>query len=105
MKKYLVGLIGLAFFGASSLVGQTLAFGGESCCAEATCNAGCNCGDNGCCHVCPRCGCGLEPVCHPTCETKKETIHKYCCKCKDICIPGVTRIGERCDGGNACGGA
>ena len=28
-----------------------------------------------------------------TCTTKKTTEHKYCCKCKEICIPGVTRIG------------
>jgi hypothetical protein len=41
----------------------------------------------------------MEPVCHPTCETKKETVHKYCCKCKDICIPGVTPI---CQSGSAC---
>jgi hypothetical protein len=34
-------------------------------------------------------------------------IHDYCCTCKDLCIPGVTRIGERsecCENCGACGG-
>jgi hypothetical protein len=111
MKKYLIGLVGLAAFAASSLLGQTLACGGESCYAEAACDTGCNgnCngGCNNCCHYCPRCGCQLQPVCQMTCETKKTTEHKYCCECKDVCIPGVTRIGERCggcDNSGACGG-
>ncbi len=114
MKRFLIGLIGLAAFGASSLIGQTLAYGGESCCAEAACcpEAGCNGGYNGgckdCSRYCPRCGCRLEPVCNPTCETKKETVHKYCCKCKDLCIPGVTPCGchggECCDNNGACNG-
>ena len=80
MKRYLFGLIGLAAFGASSLIGQTLAFGGE-CCAP-----GRMLSRSGlqhrlqrrlqrrlqeCDHYCPRCGCRLEPVCHPTCDDEK----------------------------------
>ena len=63
MKRYLCGLIGLALFGASSLIGQTRPSGVNRAvrklraAAEAACNAGCNCGDNGCCDCCPRCGC------------------------------------------------
>jgi hypothetical protein len=102
MKRYLFGLIGLALFGASFLIGQTPAFGGESCCPEAGCKT---CGD-GCGNACcPSCGCKLVPVCNIKCETKKEAIHKYCCTCKDICIPRVTPIcqsGECCE--NGCDG-
>jgi hypothetical protein len=114
MNRYLFGLIGLTAFGLSSLMGESLAFGGGSCCPEPTCcpEAGCNGGCNGGCdcdHYCPRCGCRLEACCHPTCETKKETVHKYCCKCKEICIPGVTPIccankGGCCDNSGACNG-
>ncbi len=106
MKKYLMGLIGLAAFGASSLIGQTLALGADSCCAEATCSAGCNCGCNACgngaCDICPHCGCKMCPVCQIGCTTKKETTHGYCCVCKPMCVPGVTPILGRCDGCNNC---
>ncbi|MGA2255080.1 MAG: hypothetical protein ABSG53_10495 [Thermoguttaceae bacterium] len=98
MKRYLFGLIGLAFIGAGSLIGQTLAFGGEAaCCPEAACNFCGNGCHNGCGDCCPRYGCKLVPVCQITCTTKKTAEHKYCCACKDICIPGVTPICGRCD--------
>ena len=105
MKRYLYGLLGLAAIAAISLVSQGLAFGGEGCCGEAACNGGCGCHEGRCC---PHCGCRLEPVCQPTCKTKTETVHKYCCECKDICIPGIEHLG--CKGGccgekcGACGG-
>ena len=108
MKKYLMGLIGLAAFVAGSLIGQTLAFGGDSCCAEASCSAGCNCGCNACgneaCDICPRCGCKMCPVCQIGCTTKKETTHGYCCVCKPMCVPAVTSIFgcNNCDGNGAC---
>jgi hypothetical protein len=94
MKRYLLGLIGLAVFGASLLIGRTLAFGGESRCVEAVgCpEAGCN-GSNGCC---PQCGCRLVAVCHTSCTTKKVTEYKYVCKCEDMCVPGVTPICKKC---------
>ena len=94
MKRYLVGLIGLALLGASPLSGQSCAFGGRSRLrAQAGCNGGCNVcngGCNACCDCCPHCGCKLVPVCQITCTTKKTTEHEYCCACKEICIPGVT---------------
>jgi hypothetical protein len=102
MNRYLFGLIGLAAFGASSLIGQTLAFGGDACGPEAACNAGCNGGCNAC-DYCPRCGCKLVPVCQMTCTTKTETTHKYSCLCKDLCVPGVTPMFGRCDNGDNCG--
>jgi len=122
MTRYLFGL--LAILGASSLLAQSSAQGGQSgccpepgCCSTAGCatagcatagceTAGCNaCNNcNGCnaCDCCPRCGCKLVPVCQMGCTTKTETIHKYCCACKDICIPGPTRLCDR--GGDACNG-
>jgi hypothetical protein len=107
MKRYLSGLIGLAIIGASSLMGQSLAFGGECCGTEAACcgNGGCpSCCENGGCHgrceCCPQCGCKLEPVCQITCTTKKTPEHQYCCGCKEICVPGVARICDKCDSCN-----
>jgi hypothetical protein len=102
MKRYLYGLLGLAAIAASSLLSQNLALGGGASCGEAGCNSGCGCQKG---HYCPHCGCRLEPVCQPTCTTKTETMHKYCCACKDICIPGVQHLGCKggC-GGESCGG-
>jgi hypothetical protein len=38
------------------------------------------------------------------CTVKKETVHKYCCNCKEICIPGATPLCGRCDEcDNCCG--
>jgi hypothetical protein len=99
MTRHLVGLIGLAILSAAPLLGQSSAIGGETgCCAGAACCA--QGGGNACCDCCPRCGCKLVPVCQMTCTKKKETINKYCCTCKDVCIPGVTRLCERGEGCN-----
>ena len=99
MTKYVLPTIGLAL-----LWGLAAAQAGEAtCCGTAGCETGCNTGCQACCDCCPHCGCKLVPVCQMTCETKKTTEHKYCCKCKEICIPGVTRIGERCDSCDNCG--
>ena len=86
MKRYLLGLIGLAVLGGSPLWA-------DPCGNAAVCGveAGCNC--------CPRCGCKLVPACQATCDTKKETTHEYCCARKEICIPRVTPI---CQGGRGC---
>ena len=45
----------------------------------------------------------MTPVCHMTCDTKKETVHKYGCACKWICLPPVTPVCGRdcCDNGNS----
>jgi hypothetical protein len=96
MTRFFIGLIGAAIFAAGSLAGQTSLLGGETGCCEQGCPAGCpqGCG-NGCCDRCPRCGCCMEPVCHMSCDVKKDTIHKYGCTCKWICLPPVTP---------ACGG-
>jgi hypothetical protein len=101
MTKYVLGSIGLAVFAVGALLGQTSAFGEESGCCPAP-----GCGQGGCqpfSACCPRCGCRLEPVCQVTCGTKKETIHKYGCVCKYICLPPVTPLlgrCEPCDSGN-----
>lgn len=102
--KYLLPTLGLALLWGIALAGQAQA--GE-CCATAGCEA--SCGNGGCeagCDCCPRCGCKLVPSCQMGCDIKKTTEHKYCCTCKPICIPGVTRLGERCESCNesgACG--
>jgi hypothetical protein len=65
---------------------------------------------NACCDCCPHCGCRLEKVCHIYCTTKKVVEYKYCCECKDICIPGVTPLLKGCcgncqsccEGGHCC---
>jgi hypothetical protein len=107
MTRFFIGLIGLAIFAAGSLAGQTSVQGGETGCCEQGCPQGCPecCGNgcgNGCCDRCPRCGCCMEPVCHMTCDTKKETVHKYCCTCKWICLPPVTPACgcKQCDNSN-----
>ncbi len=121
MTKYL--LLGVA---ATSLLGvallaQSQAADAGCCCPEGCatagcgndCQAGCECpayrgaanchlaGREACCDCCPRCGCKLVPVCQVTCTTKKTTEHAYCCKCKEICVPGVSRPGQGC---GECGG-
>ncbi len=104
MTRFLVGLIGSAIFVACTLVGQASLCGDETGCCEQGCPQnglpeGCGCGCN---DRCPRCGCCMEPCCHMTCDTKKETIHKYSCACKWICLPPVTPVCgcDRCDNGN-----
>jgi hypothetical protein len=83
MNKYFTGLLGAALCGVALLLAQT---------AYADCGGGCGSGCGSQCdnHCCPRCGCPMTPQCHLGCEMKKVTDYKYCCKCKDICIPGVT---------------
>ena len=101
MTKYLLPTLGLALLWGVAFLGQAQA-GEATCCGTPGCEA---CGNGGCqaCDCCPHCGCKLVPVCQITCTTKKTTEHKYCCTCKDICVPGVTRIGERCEGCENCG--
>lgn len=57
-------------------------------------------GESGCCNsqgdCCPSCGCCLVPVCKIECAPKKTTNFEYTCKCKWICIPGVTPCCEKC---------
>ncbi len=110
MTRYVLGSIGLAVFAAGSLLVQSPACGEEAgCCPTAGC-CGQGCGDGCCkpfCERCPRCGCNLQPVCQVTCDTKKETIHKYGCTCKYICLPPVTPICGKCNeccenNGNCC---
>ena len=116
MTKYLLPTIGLALLGGIALLGlaPTAAGAGEAvCCGPAGCEMGCaaaqcpTCENSGChgCECCPRCGCKLVPVCQITCATKKTSEHKYCCKCKDICIPGVTRLCDRGQGCENCNGS
>src|SRR5580704_12271246 len=105
MTRFFIGLIGLAIFAAGTLAVQVSALGGETgCCENGACpQGGCpQCAGNGCCDRCPRCGCCMAPVCHLTCDTKKETVHKYGCACKWICFPPVTPACEcdRCDNSN-----
>ena len=66
------------------------------------CAGGCGCEA---CNCCPHCGCKLVPACQMTCVPKKTTEHEYCCKGKEICIPGATRPCDRCcDKCGECGG-
>ena len=46
----------------------------------------------------------LFPQCHVYCTTKKVTTYKYTCICEYICVPGVTRLCDKCsdDGGQDC---
>ena len=102
MTKYLLPTLGLALLWGSRLP-RAGPHGSPRratrCCGTAGCEAGC--GNTGCAGVLRllpalRLQTGSRlPV---TCTTKKTTEHKYCCTCKEICIPGVTRIGERCEG-------
>jgi hypothetical protein len=48
--------------------------------------------------VCPHCGFRLVPVCHPYCTTKEVITYKHCCICEDICIPGITPLGQKRQG-------
>ena len=61
-----------------------------------------------CCNsTCPQCGCGLVPVCHTYCTTKKVTEYKYACVCEDLCVPGPVPVCEKCEnceGACECGG-
>jgi hypothetical protein len=103
MTRFFIALIGLAIFAAGSMAGQARALGGETgCCEQGGCPQDCG---NGCCDRCPQCGCCMEPVCHMTCDTKKETVHTYGCHCKWICLPPVTPACgcDRCDNGNGNG--
>ena len=103
MTRFFIGLIGLAIFAAAWLAGQSSVRGAEtSCCEQGACpSGGCpqGCNGCGCSDRCPRCGCCMEPTCHMYCDVKKETIHKYGCTCKWICLPPVTPVCGRdcCD--------
>ncbi len=100
MRKYLVGLIGLALLGAGPVLGQTPTGGCAACGAQAGCDGACS-GCSQCdesCKCCPHCGCKLVPVCHPYCEPKTITKHEYCCHCKDHCVPGPEHCCKDCDG-------
>ena len=99
MTKYVLPTLGLALLWGVAFLGRANAGDCGSAGCATSCNTGCQA-----CDCCPHCGCKLVPVCQMTCMTKKTTEHKYCCKCKDICIPGVTRLGERCEGCENCGG-
>lgn len=99
MTKYVLPTLGLALLWGVAFFGQAQA-GAAECCGTACCETACQ----ACCDCCPHCGCKLVPVCQITCTTKKTTEHKYCCACKEICIPGVSRIGQGCENcGNGCG--
>jgi hypothetical protein len=58
--------------------------------------------DATCCHCCPHCGCNLVPECHIECTTKKETTWQYTCNCESICVPGVTRLCDKCNCNEDC---
>ena len=106
MTKYSLTTLGFALMWGVAFLAQapaTAKAGEAGCCGAAGCAAGGNCGGNACCDYCPRCGCKLVPVCHPTCETKKTTVHKFCCNCKEICVPGVTRVCGACENCNDSG--
>jgi hypothetical protein len=97
MKRYLLGLIGLALLGGSPLWAAEC--GCDGGCGKAACDP--------CCRCCPHCGCCLVPVCHSFCTTKKTTEHEYSCTCNTICIPGVTPLCRKCDccdGSGHCAG-
>ena len=99
MTKYVLPTIGLALlwgvaFAAQAGAGECCAAGCEPACQACGCNGGCEA-----CQCCPHCGCKLVPVCHPTCTTKTSTVIKFSCCCKELCIPGVSRL---CDKGNGC---
>ena len=55
-----------------------------------------------CCDCCPHCGCRLVPVCHVYWTTKEVTTYKYTCKCDYICVPGVTRLCDKCGDDDGC---
>ena len=114
MTKFVLPSIGLALlwgvaFAAQATAGECGVATCEAGCANAGCQAcGCNggCCNNGCeaCKCCPHCGCKLEPVCQITCGTKKTAEHRYCCGCKEICVPSPTCLGRGnpCDPCNNC---
>ena len=104
MTKYFLPIIGLALLWSVPFLGQAPAAARAD---DATCcgNAGCE----SCCNCCPHCGCKLVPICHIYCTTKKVTTFKYTCKCETICVPGVTRLCDKCgnrdgDGSGQCAG-
>jgi hypothetical protein len=109
MTKRFLLTVGLVLLWGLAL---TAAQAGESSCCGNTCAA--NGGCDSCRQCCPHCGCKMVPQCNITCTTKKETSHKYTCKCDAICIPGITpwckgsaggdkggSCGDSC--GNGCG--
>ena len=113
MTKYSLPTVGLALLWGVAFLGQAPAKAGEaSCgcnagCASCGCEAGCaSCGCKGGCgdcdNCCPHCGCKLVPVCQITCTMKKTTIHEHCCKCKEICIPGIAPLCHGCDACDCC---
>ena len=131
MKKYLIGLIGLALLGSVPAFGQApcgpATCGLQTCgpttcgptaCAPTTCApatapddlrrtatcGACNGCDKccGCGKCCPSCGCRLVPVCHVYCAPKTVVEHKYTCRCEEVCIPGPSCC---CKGCGNCDGS
>ncbi len=102
MTKYFLGITGLAMLWSVPFLGQapTAAIADDAACCG---NAGCE----SCGNCCPHCGCKLVPVCHVYCTTKTETTYRYTCNCETKCVPGVTRICDKCgncDGSGQCAG-
>jgi len=101
MKKSLISNLGLVLLLGAAFLGRAAAIAkadDAGCCGASACPT--CCGNNEChCRneCCPHCGCKLVPYCQITCTTKKTTEHKYCCGCKEICVPGVTRICDKCN--------
>ena len=83
MKRYLTGLIGLAFIGASSLIGQALAFGGESSprkrLATLVAVAAAIAATITAATAVRGVAAGWSPSAIRRARQKKETVHKYCC--------------------------
>ncbi len=134
MRKYLIGLIGLALLGSVPALGQApcgpATCGLQTCgpttcgptacarrltcapttCGAATCGAynGCGtCCEKCCDKCCPSCGCRLVPVCHVYCAPKTVVEHKYTCRCEEVCIPGPSCCCKgcgNCDGSGSCCG-
>jgi hypothetical protein len=100
MTKHFLRIVGLALLWSVPFLGHTptaATAGDATCCGNAGCES--------CCDCCPHCGCKLVPQCHITCTTKTVTTYKYTCKCEDMCVPGVTRICDKCghcDGSGQC---
>ena len=91
MKKYLLTL-GLALLGAIALLGQApmaiMATDGSGGAYGGGVASGCK--------YCPHCGCQLVPMCQIDCVTKKLTTYKHTCSRQYICVPGVTRLLDKC---------
>jgi hypothetical protein len=96
MKRYLLGLIGLALLGGVPLRAGECGCDGKQSCDPSS-------------HCCPQCGCCMVPVCHTFTTAKKTTVYKLSCSCETVCIPGVSPPCRRCEccdgsakGGDSC---